>query len=154
VCNFAEDRYATLFYAQYDPVSRRFTYVNAGHNQPMVSRYNAENGHDSSAGHDRLLERLDEEGDPVVGLLKECQYEQAEIALVPGDVLVLYTDGISEAMNADLEEWGEERLITAAKLSTHLSAQDNVTAVIASADRFTAGAPQNDDLSLVVLKVL
>ncbi len=57
-------------------------------------------------------------------------------------------------MTAGLEEWGEERLITAARMSTHLSAQDIVTAVIASADRFTAGAPQNDDLSLVVLKVL
>jgi phosphoserine phosphatase RsbU/P len=74
--------------------------------------------------------------------------------LRPYDSLIAFTDGISEAMNADLEEWGEERLITAAKLSTHLSAQDIVTAVIASADRFTAGAPQNDDLSLVVLKVL
>jgi sigma-B regulation protein RsbU (phosphoserine phosphatase) len=57
-------------------------------------------------------------------------------------------------MTADLEEWGEERLITAARMSTHRSAQDIVSAVIASADRFTAGAPQSDDLSLVVLKVL
>ena len=65
-----------------------------------------------------------------------------------------YTDGISEAMTTDYEEWGEERLIAAAKMITHRSAQDIVTAVVQSADRFTAGAEQNDDLSLVVLKVL
>jgi len=57
-------------------------------------------------------------------------------------------------MTADYEEWGEERLIAEARRSTHCSAQDIVTAVVASADRFTAGAAQNDDLSLVVLKVL
>jgi phosphoserine phosphatase RsbU/P len=92
----------------------------------------------------------------LVFLLKftEVHYEQGRIQLRPYDSLIAFTDGISEAMNAGLEEWGEDRLITAAKLSTHLSAQDIVTAVIASADRFTAGAPQNDDLSLVVLKVL
>jgi sigma-B regulation protein RsbU (phosphoserine phosphatase) len=74
--------------------------------------------------------------------------------LQPYDALIAFTDGISEAMTADYEEWGEERLIAEARRSTHCSAQDIVTAVVASADRFTAGAAQNDDLSLVVLKVL
>jgi serine phosphatase RsbU (regulator of sigma subunit) len=57
-------------------------------------------------------------------------------------------------MTTDLQEYGEERLITAAKATTHRSAQEIVTAVIASVDQFTAGAPQSDDLSLAVLKVL
>ena len=72
----------------------------------------------------------------------------------PYDTLVAFTDGISEAMTAELEEWGEDRLIAAARQFTNLSAQNAVTALIACADRFTAGAPQNDDLSVVVLKVL
>ena len=100
-----------------------------------------------------MVQRL-ETGGPVLGIFTEVHYEQGRIQLRPYDALIAFTDGISEAMTADLEEWGEERLITAARMSTHLSAQDIVTAVIASADQFTAGAPQSDDLSLVVLKVL
>jgi sigma-B regulation protein RsbU (phosphoserine phosphatase) len=149
----AEDRYATLFYAQYDPASRRFTYVNAGHNPPMVFRYNAANGHDSSGGHHGLLERLDEKGGPVVGLLTECQYEQAEIVLLPGDVVVLYTDGISEAMNPALEEWGEKRLIDSARETLGLSAQEITARIMGAANAFASGAPQSDDMTLVVLSL-
>jgi sigma-B regulation protein RsbU (phosphoserine phosphatase) len=149
----AEDRYATLFYAQYDPASRRFTYVNAGHNPPMVFRYNAENGHDSSGGHDGLPERLDEKGGPVVGLLMECQYEQAEIALVPGDVVVLYTDGISEAMNPALEEWGEKRLVDSARETLGRPAQEIAARIMSAANAFASGAPQSDDMTLVVLSL-
>ena len=65
-----------------------------------------------------------------------------------------FTDGISEAMITAYEEWGEDRLIAAARSTTHRTAQEIVTALVASADRFTAGAAQNDDLSVVVLKVL
>jgi sigma-B regulation protein RsbU (phosphoserine phosphatase) len=90
----------------------------------------------------------------VLGIFTEVHYEQGQIRLHPYDVLIAFTDGISEAMTADLEEWGEERLIAAAKINNHRSAQEIVTAVIDCADRFTAGAAQNDDLSLVVLKVL
>ena len=100
-----------------------------------------------------MVQRL-ETGGPVVGILTEVQYEQGRIQLRAYDALFAFTDGISEAMTADYEEWGEERLIAAARMSAHLSAREIVAAVIASADRFTAGAPQNDDLSLVVLKVL
>ena len=100
-----------------------------------------------------MVQRLDI-GGPVLGIFSEVHYEQGQIQLQPYDALIAFTDGISEAMTADLEEWGEERLIAAARMSTHRSAQDIVTAVVVGADRFTAGAAQNDDLSLVVLKVL
>jgi sigma-B regulation protein RsbU (phosphoserine phosphatase) len=100
-----------------------------------------------------LVQRL-ETGGPVLGIFTDIRYEQGRIQLRPYDVLVAFTDGISEAMNANLEEWGEESLITAARMNTHRPAQEIVTAVIASADQFTAAAPQSDDLSLVVLKVL
>jgi len=90
----------------------------------------------------------------VLGIFPEVHYEQGKIQLEPYDTLVAFTDGISEAMTTDLEEWGEERLIAAARMSTHLAAQDFVTALVGCTDRFTAGAAQNDDLSLIVLKVL
>lgn len=75
-----------------------------------------------------------------MGLLKECQYEQAEIALVPGDVLVLYTDGISEAMNLALEEWGEKRLIDSARETLGLCAEEITVRIMSAANAFASGA--------------
>ncbi|MGA8229943.1 MAG: SpoIIE family protein phosphatase [Candidatus Acidiferrales bacterium] len=141
----AEDRYATLFYAQYDPVARRFTYVNAGHNPPMMFRDCSGNGQ---------VERLDQKGGPVVGLMMGCQYEQAEIALAPGDVVVMYTDGISEAMNRCLEEWGEKRLVEAVRETGGLPAERVIGRIMQAANAFAGGAPQSDDMTLVVLRVI
>src|SRR5262249_42391510 len=95
------NRYATFFYAQYDPDSRKLEYVNAGHNAPMLFHK-----HDGAP----TLLRL-EVGGTVIGLLESFSYQQGCVALAPGDLLIGFTDGISEAMNKNDEEWGEERLI-------------------------------------------
>ena len=100
-----------------------------------------------------MVQRL-ETGGPVIGIFSQVEFEQGRIQLQPFDAFIAFTDGISEAMTAGLEEWGEERLIAAARMNTHLSPEAMISALVASADRFTAGAPQYDDLSLVVLKVL
>jgi sigma-B regulation protein RsbU (phosphoserine phosphatase) len=100
-----------------------------------------------------MVQRL-ETGGPVLGIFTDVQYEQGQLQLQPYDVLIAYTDGISEAMTTGYEEWGEDRLLAAARLNTHRTAQEIVTAVVECTDRFTAGAEQSDDLSLVVLKVL
>jgi phosphoserine phosphatase RsbU/P len=148
------NRFVTFFFGEYDPSTRTLDYVNAGHNAPVLLRPSAP-GLDSFCNPEApcMVKRL-ETGGTVIGILTEVHYEQGRLQLQPYDTLVAFTDGISEAMTADYEEWGEERLIAAARMSTHLSAQQIVTAVIESADHFTAGAAQNDDLSLVVLKVL
>ncbi|HEY0703753.1 MAG TPA: SpoIIE family protein phosphatase [Candidatus Acidoferrales bacterium] len=138
-----EDRYATFFYAQYDPASRRLVYVNGGHCPPMLFR------HASGS-----VERLDQAGGPVVGLMPDCGYEQAETTLAAGDLLVIYTDGISEAMNRDLEEWGEERLTEAVRACTAMNASETISAIMKAADAFTVGAPQHDDMTLVILRGL
>ncbi len=140
-----EDRYATLFYAQYDPATHRLSYVNAGHCPPILLR--------STANH-AAVERLDQAGGTVVGLLPECTYEQAEISLAPGDLLVIYTDGFSEAMNPNLEEWGEERLLHAIASCAGLSAKDSISKIMQAADAFASGAPQSDDMTLVILRAL
>ena len=101
----ASNRYATFFYGQYDPARSTFDYVNAGHNPPMLF-------HDG--GGNSTLTRL-EPGGTVIGLLESALYQQGSVRLVPGDVLVAFTDGISEAMNLDDEEWGEDRLIDAVR---------------------------------------
>jgi len=140
-----EDRYATLFYAQFDPTTRRLTYVNAGHCPPILFR-NAVSG--------RIVERLDKAGGTVVGLLPDCAYEQANLSLTPGDLLVIYTDGFSEAMNPQLEEWSEKRLIEAIASCDGFTAKETITRIMQTADAFAAGAQQSDDMTLVILRVL
>jgi sigma-B regulation protein RsbU (phosphoserine phosphatase) len=139
----AEDRYATLFYAEYDPAQHLLTYVNAGHNAPILLREGC-----------ACIERLHEGGGPVVGLIPECTYRQATVSLNPGDTLVIYTDGISEAMNPELEEWGEERLIAATRESTGSCSAEVVGQIMEAAAAHASGAPQSDDMTLVVVRAV
>ena len=89
-----------------------------------------------------------------MGLMPDCPYEQAEVLLAPGDSLVIYTDGISEAMNRDLEEWGEDRLKEAVQSCIGLNSEETIARIMQAADAYAAGAPQHDDMTLVVLRVL
>jgi len=141
--NSAQNRYATFFYAQYDPSTRALRYVNAGHNPPLLCRRNG-------AGHEIL--RLDE-GGTVLGLFPDYAFKEAQVSLHAGDVLVAYTDGISEAMNVREEEWDEERLITALAYCKAPSAKDTIEWILQQVDAFTAGAPQHDDMTLLVARV-
>ena len=137
------NRYATFFYAQYDPVCRCLSYVNAGHNPPMVLR--RQNG---SAECMRL-----ETGGPPVGLLPQANYESAQVDLQPGDLMVLFSDGISEAMNSADEEWGEERMMEVLNGLNEQGPEEAARAIFEAADNFAAGAPQHDDMTLVVFRV-
>jgi phosphoserine phosphatase RsbU/P len=138
------ERYATFFYSEYDPSTRKLTYVNAGHNPPLVLQK-------SDSGID--LKRLDR-GGPVIGLLRDAQYEHSEFLLNQGDVVVLFTDGVSESMNCDEEEWGEPRLIECAKACYGLNSSEVVTRINSEAKAFAASAPQSDDMTLVALRIL
>lgn len=140
----SENRYATFFYAQYDPASRQLTYVNAGHNPPLVLR----------ESHSEWQVMHLDVGGAVVGLLPQAAYTQGAFTLEFGDLVVAFTDGISEAMNAENQEWGEENLIAVAKSCAGLHAAESVSRIMAAAHAFTAGAPQFDDMTLVVLRVL
>jgi sigma-B regulation protein RsbU (phosphoserine phosphatase) len=97
---------------------------------------------------------LEAGGGPVIGLFRDCRYEQGSFALEPGDLLVLFTDGISESMNGDDEEWGEERLIDFAKTCYGLTAAEAMSRIMEAAQAFAAGAPQHDDMTVVVLRVV
>ncbi|HTD21207.1 MAG TPA: SpoIIE family protein phosphatase [Terriglobales bacterium] len=139
-------RYATFFYGQYDPVTHRFDYVNAGHNPPLLLR---------SWNEKWEISRLDV-GGTVVGLLESFPYQQGQVTLAPDDVLVAFTDGISEAMNSNEEEWGEKNLIATIECNSNskLPAAELLKCILQAADAFVAGAQQHDDMTLVVLRVL
>jgi sigma-B regulation protein RsbU (phosphoserine phosphatase) len=136
-------RYATLFYADYDPAMRRLIYVNAGHNPPIVVR-------NSGSGCEVL--RL-EIGGPVIGLLSK-PYRQGVFSPEAGDLLVLFTDGVSESMNVRDEEWGEERLIEFAKSCYRLPVLEGMGQILSAAQAFAGAAPQHDDMTLVVLRTV
>jgi phosphoserine phosphatase RsbU/P len=133
------NRYATFFYGVYNATSREFMYVNGGHNPPMIFR-----------GNDVL--RL-EEGGPVVGLFGPAQYSQGVVFLEPGDTMVLFTDGVSEAMNNEEEEFDEARLVGSVRSGAGLNPSELIDHVMVDCDAFAAGAPQHDDMTLVVVKV-
>ena len=135
-----QNRYATFFYAQFDPLTRVLTYTNGGHNPPMLIR-----------GEEIL--RL-EAGGPPVGLFRPSRYQQAELALTTGDLLILYTDGISEAENPAEDEWGEDALISAVRTCAAAPPAEMISTIMRCADAFANGAPQHDDMTLVVARVL
>jgi len=140
----AANRYATFFYGELDASSRTLHYVNAGHNPPMLFR---------QVNGGQEVQRLDT-GGPVIGLMEECCYRQGQVTLEAGDVLVAYTDGVSEAMNGSDIEWGEERLMEAVWPNRDTPACGLIDRMIASADAFVAGAPQYDDMTLVIVRVM
>ncbi len=138
------NRYATFFYAELDPQSRVLTYVNAGHNPPVILR-----------GTQTI--RLEATG-TVIGLIPDAPYTRAGILLQPGDALLCFTDGISEAMTHVDEEWGEDRMIACAQQlitqpDCNASAQQILDCILEAADTFTAGAPQHDDMTLLVCSI-
>ena len=136
----AQNRYATFFLGVFDSASRVLRYVNAGHNAPMVIR----------AGNE--VARLDA-GGSVVGLMRDGAWDTGQVTLDRGDLFVAFTDGISEAMNDADDEWGEERLIEAARAMRGTPTKAILDHIVRSADRFVAGAPQYDDMTLIVARV-
>ena len=135
-----ENRYATFFYGELDPATMRLDYVNAGHNAPMLFR-----------AADGAVLRLAATG-PVVGLLDGGRYARRSVTLDGGDILVVYSDGMSEAMNPEEEEWGEGRLQAAVRAAGPCTARELIERLLADADAFARGAVQHDDMTVVVVK--
>jgi sigma-B regulation protein RsbU (phosphoserine phosphatase) len=135
------DKYSTLFCGLLDVPSRKLTYVNAGQVCPMLLR-----------SRDGQVERLDGGGFPV-GLWAESQYEQGEVLLEPGDAVVCFSDGISEATNADDEMWDESEVEKIVRSCRGLNAPQMIELVVGAADRFTGEAKQSDDMTVVAIRV-
>jgi serine phosphatase RsbU (regulator of sigma subunit) len=135
-----QTRYITIFYAKLDPVSRTLQYTNAGHPPPLILRESEEPIW--------LLE-----GGPVVGMLPEATFEMGSVPLLPGDVVVFYTDGVVEAQNTNGDFYSTERLLSVVRANRHRSAQELVSAIQTSVVSFAANRELQDDLTLMVLKV-
>ena len=132
------NRYATFFYGEYR--NGDFAYVNAGHNAPVLLRS------------DGTVERL-ETGGPVIGLMEIADFVEGSVSIRPGDVLLGYTDGVSECMNPRDEEWGEDKVIDVLRDVRDAAAPDVVARIMKDADAFAAGAKQHDDMTLIFMGV-
>jgi serine phosphatase RsbU (regulator of sigma subunit) len=137
--NTEANNYATTFFSIYDDASRTLRYVNCGHNAPILLRASGE------------TERLEATA-TVLGLFEQWDCTVNDLKLAPGDVLVVYTDGISEAApSEDAEEFGEERLITSVRAHRCQPAEVMLDEIIAEVQRFSRGE-QADDMTLIVAR--
>ncbi len=134
-------RFITLFYSLYDDFRCLLRYVNAGHNPPLLLR----------SGGRGVPEWLDS-GGLVLGVLPDARYTGGEVAIGSGDVLVIYSDGVTEAMDPDENEFGVERLLDCVDRSRELPARELANRIVDDLGRFRRGVPLHDDLTLVVAK--
>jgi len=132
-------RFTTAFLAEYDAGHRTVHYINAGHNNPILRRVSGQ------------IERLDVGGLPF-GILPEAAYEAATVTLAPGDWLIIFTDGLVEAVNAKDEEYGESRLLAAIENGKSFSPADLLKRLMSELDQFVGNTPQHDDVTCMLLK--
>jgi sigma-B regulation protein RsbU (phosphoserine phosphatase) len=132
-------RFTTVFLADYDAATGALTYVNAGHNAPMLRRING------------AIERLDVGGLPL-GIRSEAVYQQDTKMLAAGDTLIVFTDGVIEATNPRGEDFGENRLLSCV-LAAGGSAAQLLQVIMGSVDRFVGTAPQQDDITCLVARL-
>ena len=134
------DQFVTVFYGILDPVTGTLVYANAGHCPPYLI----------SAQHGQDVQELVRTGVPL-GILEDRTWEREVVQLAPGDALVLYTDGITEAQNEQSMFYGEDRLLESARASLGRPAESIRDAIVADVHRFVGNAPQFDDIALAVV---
>ena len=138
----AVEQFATFFLARLDDASGRLAFTNAGHNPPLLFR--------AAGGRTRL-----ERGGPVVGILEAASYEEDEVTLAPGDWLVLYTDGITEARDGRGDLFGEERLCALVESArADLPSQELSRRILEAVRRHAGDRDPADDMTLLTLRML
>lgn len=135
----SSERYSTLFWSYFDPLSGTLRYINAGHCAPLLFKAHGD------------VRQLDE-GGPVLGLLPDARFHQAAVAFEPGDTLVLFSDGIVEAADAQDEQFGEGRLKEIVMDSLALTPAEIRAKILAGLNGFTGDAELSDDRTLVVVR--
>jgi sigma-B regulation protein RsbU (phosphoserine phosphatase) len=132
--------FVTCFYLALETQSGRVTYANGGHNYPLL--------YEVASGQVRPLRAQG----IVLGIIPDPKFEQLETTIEPGDVLLLYTDGVTEAMNPQRELFGDDRLSAVLRSNHHRGPQEIINAVLSAVSEFAAGQPQSDDITMVVVK--
>ncbi|MGQ9644762.1 MAG: PP2C family protein-serine/threonine phosphatase, partial [Ignavibacterium sp.] len=138
--NTSDGRFITFFWGLLDDNEKKLTYVNAGHNPPILVRQNQ-------------IIRLSE-GGMILGVMKTIMpYNSNSINLESGDKIILFTDGVSEAMNPYAEEFSESRLEQIAINTSSHSSTETINTIKKEIEEFVQGAPQSDDLTMLIISV-
>ncbi len=137
------ERFASMFWCYYEPEQQKLSYVNAGHLAPFVATKNGDGLPN--------LHRL-EEGGPVLGVIPVADYRQGTVDFQAGDLLVLYSDGVVEAANAEDEEFGEERMGAIIQANHSRSAAEIRDEILRQVRLFLGGEQLQDDLTLLVVR--
>ena len=132
--------FVTVFYAIFDPATGQLIYANGGHNPPLLRH---------SEGSVEMLASM---GDTALGVIEAIDFQENTLQLCPGDSLILYTDGVTEAFNPEWEEYGEHRLFEQVRLHGDLSAKRIVETIFEDVIDFSDSAPQSDDITITVLR--
>jgi phosphoserine phosphatase RsbU/P len=140
--NCPDNRFITFFTCIADPKTGNVEYTNAGHNPPLVVR--AKGGFETLGG----------AGGMILGILPMAQYQEANVVLDPGDILVLFSDGVTEAVDPQDHDFGEERLANLVGLMRDRPSAEIVEAVHRAVHAFTQGAPAADDITVVIARRL
>jgi len=138
----AGEHYVTFFYATFDQSTQLLTYVNAGHNPPLYLRAN-----------EKSEFRELTSGGLVAGAFENAKYEQETVQMEPDDLLFLYTDGLTEALNKDGEEFGASRIMETLLAIAQLSVEQIRDEVVRRVKEWCSGVSLYDDLTFVVMKV-
>jgi sigma-B regulation protein RsbU (phosphoserine phosphatase) len=137
--NTDPERFSTLFLGFLDPDTAELTYSNAGHNHPFLVR--------AAGGVERL-----ESGNIVLGAIEEVEYDEESVSLFPGDILIVFSDGISEAINPQEEEFGEAPLPVIVSANRNESAISLIERIISETVNHAGDASQRDDMTMVIIK--
>lgn len=132
--------FVTLFYAQLDPAKNEMTYVNAGHNPPFLFR-----------AKEKTIEELDRTG-IMLGFDEQVRFEQRVVQFRPGDFIVFYTDGVTEAFNSADEQFGEERLLELIRAGAEQSPDEMLQTLRRQLTDFVGERAQSDDITIVIAK--
>ncbi len=133
------DLFVTIFYGVWDPTTEQFTYANAGHNPPLLLQPNG--AFRPLLGHGIAL-----------GILPETHMKSQSMQLRPGETIILYTDGVTEALNEDFDEFGLDRLQAAARTAARQPVADIVSHITGNIRDHVGQTPQFDDMTLIILK--
>jgi sigma-B regulation protein RsbU (phosphoserine phosphatase) len=139
-CDTLDKEFATLFYGVYDPGTRRLAYANAGHEPPLLAR-------------DGQIIPLDV-GGMIVGVDPTQKYKKALVTLSAGDMLVIYTDGLMDALNFDQKRFGRQRVYEALQQAVSMPAQNAVHHLLWEMRRFVGLNRASDDTTIVVMKIV
>lgn len=133
------NQYVTAFYGILDASNGTLSYSNAGHNPPILLKANGES---------KMIHR----GEQPLGMFRDTRYHEYYLSFEPGDVLILYTDGVTEAQNPAGEEFGRDRLLEAAKSAYELPAREMIASIEMAVLAWTAGAGTTDDVTFFIIK--